>query len=143
MANKDRSFIFDTELHLVELTGLKSRCGIKALLGGDGSQHTLRGLLVPYEPDSEEPPDGDDEAPSSLSGGSVSNHAANCGHTSHHSSTQCGVADNSGTDRPESQSREGGEAPHGEVWRGRGAKIWIVVCGDMIVEPCVAIHVIM
>ena len=61
-ANATRAAFHNNIEFLVELTGLKSRCGIKALLGGDGSQHTLRGLLVPYEPDSEEPPDGDDEA---------------------------------------------------------------------------------
>ena len=34
----------------------------------------------------------------------------------------CGT--NSGTDRPESQSKEGGEAAQGEVWRGRGAETY-------------------
>ncbi len=31
---------------------------------------------------------------------------------------------NSGTDRPQNQSKEGGEATQGEVWRGRGAETY-------------------
>ena len=39
---------------LVELSGLKGRCGIKAFLGGDDDQHTLRALLAPYDRDNDE-----------------------------------------------------------------------------------------